>query len=129
MANRTILICGDRYWKDEKIIFLYVGTLPSDTRVITGGANGADKMAEKARVWHGLDGKVYNAKWHMFKKAAGPIRNRTMLKEENPYLVVAFHDNITTSTGTRSMLLMARKKGIQRQLRKSDGSVQREFKL
>ena len=127
--SKSIIICGDRYWTDEKSIFLYVGTLLPDTRVITGGANGADKMAEKARVWHGLDGKVYEANWTMFGKAAGPIRNRRMIKDESPYLVVAFHNNITRSRGTRDMLLKAKKKGIRYQLRNSIGDVEYNPKL
>ncbi len=122
--SKAIIICGDRSWKDEKTIFLYIGTLPSDVRVITGGAKGADAMAEKARIWHGLDGKVYDAKWHIFRKAAGPIRNRRMIKDENPYLIVAFHNNISRSKGTRDMLLQAKRKRIRYQLRKSDGSVE-----
>ena len=122
--SKAIIICGDRYWTDERIIYLYMDSLLPDVRIITGGANGADKMAEDLRQRLGLDGKVYNAKWHIFKKAAGPIRNRRMIEDENPYLVVGFHDNITRSRGTRDMLLQAKRKRIRYQLRKSDGSVE-----
>lgn len=127
--SKAIIICGDRHWEDEKTIFLYIGTLPPDTRVITGGAKGADTIAENTRVWHGLDGKVYPANWTMFGKAAGPIRNRRMMEDENPYLVVGFHNNISRSKGTRNMLLLAKRKRVRYQLRKTDGSVEDNPKL
>ena len=123
--SKTVLICGDRHWKDEETIFLYVGTLPSDTRVISGGAPGADTMAENTRQWHGLDGKVYDAKWDRYGRAAGPIRNQEMI-DKNPDLVVAFHDNISKSKGTIDTLRKARRRGIPYQIRKSDGSVEYE---
>lgn len=121
--SKAIIICGDRYWTNEGIIKEYVRSLPPDVRVITGGANGADYYAEKARKECGLDGKVYDAKWDMFGKAAGPIRNRRMIKDESPYLVVAFHNNIFRSKGTRDMLLQAKRKRIRYQLRDGIGGV------
>jgi hypothetical protein len=59
----------------------------------------------------GLEVRKYPAKWHTYGKAAGPIRNREMLKE-NPELVIAFHDDIKNSKGTKDMVTIAQKAGI-----------------
>ena len=127
--SKAIIICGDRHWKDVGIIDEYIRSLHSDTRVITGGGTGADTIAENARIKYGLDGEVYDANWTIFGRAAGPIRNRRMIINEFPYLIVGFHDNISRSRGTRDTLLRAKRRGIQYQIRKSDGSVEYEPKL
>ena len=127
--SKAIIICGDRHWSNEKIIEDFVYLLPPDVRVISGGAPGADYLAERARKKYNLDGKVYKANWTMFGKAAGPIRNRRMIEDESPYLVVAFHNYISRSRGTRDMLLKAKKKGIRYQLRNSIGDVEYNPKL
>ncbi|KKN01348.1 hypothetical protein LCGC14_1128740 [marine sediment metagenome] len=49
----------------------------------------------------------------MYGKAAGPIRNKQMLDEGQPHLVLAFHDNIEESTGTKDMVKQAAKRGIE----------------
>lgn len=127
--SKAVLICGDRYWKDEKTIEDFIRTLPSDARVITGGAKGADTIAENLRKKRGLDGKVYKAEWNILGNAAGPIRNRRMIMEERPYLVVAFHNKIFRSKGTIDTLRRARQRGIPSQLRKSDGSIKHDPKV
>ncbi len=121
--SKSIIICGDRNWTGRRTIYWFMEKLPSDVRIITGGAKGADAIAENIRVSLDLDGKVYPANWTMFGKAAGPIRNRRMIEDESPYLVVGFHDNISRSRGTKNMLLLAKKRKIRYQVRKMNGAV------
>lgn len=123
--NKTVLICGDRYWKDIETIEEFIKSLHPDTRIISGGARGADTIAECLRKKYDLDGQVYDAKWNRYGNAAGPIRNQKMI-DESPDLVVAFHNNISKSKGTIDTLRKARKRGIPYQVRKSDGSVEYE---
>jgi hypothetical protein len=46
------------------------------------------------------------------RRVAGPIRNQQMLDEGHPDLVIAFHDNMSESRGTRDMVGRAIKGGF-----------------
>ena len=58
--------------------------------MIAGGARGADTFAEEWAKAAGLPCTVYQAYWKGLGRKAGPIRNRRMLDEGLPDLVVAF---------------------------------------
>lgn len=53
----------------------------------------------------------YPADWSI-GRAAGPIRNKRMIVEGKPDLVVAFHDSLETSRRTRNMINQAISAGI-----------------
>jgi len=105
-----ILVCGDRYWKSKFIIKKYLEYF-NPSLVIEGGCKGADQIAAKAADELGIPVKPFPAKWGLYGKAAGPIRNRKML-DEKPDLVLAFHFEITESSGTADTLFEAEKRGI-----------------
>ncbi len=114
-----IIICGDRNWKDHQMIKQYISSLPKGTLIIQGECRGADLIAKASAKELGYPTTdKYAADWQLYdslgypKGAAGPIRNRKML-EEKPDLVVAFHDNIDTSKGTKDMLSAAKKSGVK----------------
>lgn len=115
-----ILICGDRKWNDEQTIinhlFPYIMRRPI---VIHGNAKGADIIGAHVAEVFGLTVKPFRADWENHKKSAGPIRNRVML-ELKPDLVLAFHNNIEESRGTKDMVTIARKAGIEVQVIKSE---------
>jgi hypothetical protein len=58
--------------------------------IIQGEAVGADSWAKKWAEINSVECRGYPANWDEHKKAAGPIRNKRMLTEENPDLVIAF---------------------------------------
>lgn len=60
----------------------------------------------------GIPVEHYPADWDQFQKRAGYIRNQQMLDEGKPHLVVAFHSNLQDSKGTRNMVEIARKAGV-----------------
>lgn len=110
-----VLVCGDRNWADR--VFLYVKLnelhrVKPITCVIDGGARGADTMAYEWAKEHNIKTERYFANWEKHGRAAGPIRNNKMLKEGKPECVVAFHDNIPDSKGTKNMLELAKADGI-----------------
>lgn len=135
-----VLICGDRKWGfnddyEYKMIHDQLVWLQSihgdDLVIITGGANGADSFAkwtceslgikciEYKAAWSCLDdscesidddGNVHHRDVH--GRAAGPIRNKKMLDEGQPDLVMAFHNDITKSKGTKNMIQQAKKAGV-----------------
>lgn len=107
-----VLVCGDRKWTDYKLILTVLEMLKPDV-VIEGECRGADLLSKRAAIELGIPVEAYPADWKMYGKAAGPIRNRQMLKEGKPNLVVAFHDDINHSSGTKNMVNIAKKAGTK----------------
>jgi hypothetical protein len=110
-------MCGDRNWKNANALldaFVDLKLAP-DTVVIHGGANGADKMAGYVAKKLGLTVEVFEADWQRYGRAAGPIRNKEMLAS-GVDLVVAFHEDISSSKGTVDMMSRAIKAGIKTML-------------
>lgn len=108
-----ILCCGDREWRNEARVEAILSALPPGTVIVHGDQRGADRIAGK--VGHALGFVVHAcpAEWDRYGKAAGPIRNRAMLAlHQDVELVIAFHDSIETSKGTRDMLGVATDRGI-----------------
>lgn len=107
-----ILICGSRNYTNWAKILNYVKSLPKDTVIIEGEAKGADTLARLAAEECGLKVERYPANWNEYGKAAGQIRNRQMLNEGKPDLVVAFSDDLDNSKGTKNMVSIAKSAGI-----------------
>lgn len=103
-----VLVCGDRHWNDYKIIRRELLNFPKGTVVIHGNAKGADSIAGAITLELGLKEEKYDAEWDIYGKAAGPIRNRRMLHEGEPDVVLAFHKDIESSKGTKDMVSIAR---------------------
>ncbi len=113
-----ILICGSRYYKDFQKIRDYLKNLKQQTKekitVIEGGAKGADILARKSCKELEIEFKEYKANWKKYGKYAGPKRNQKML-DDNPDIkkVVAFHEDLEKSKGTKNMIKKAKKKNIK----------------
>lgn len=114
-----VLVSGDRNYRRMDIIERELKKFPGDTIVIHGAASGADTLAGFVAERIGLkvinDGKGFPADWKRYGRAAGPVRNKQMLDEGKPDLILAFHDDIKDSRGTKDMInrgVKARKKVI-----------------
>ena len=110
-APLKVLICGDREWGNAETIMARMKLLPKDSVIIEGEARGADKIAGECAGTLGLDVRKFPADWDKHGKAAGPIRNRQML-DQQPDLVIAFHENLDKSKGTADTVREAKKRGI-----------------
>ena len=108
-AVRKLLVTGDRNWDDiPRIVEALRGYRPG-TVLVHGACQGADIICAAVAETLGFEVRPYSADWDRYKKAAGPIRNREMLtKEHRPEepidLVLAFHNDIDSSSGTADML-------------------------
>ncbi len=113
--NEKALICGDRNWTDRDSIRLWIAKLQDMgyNTIIEGESRGADTIASEEAKLAGMNVLRFPAKWSEYGKAAGPVRNRQMLSEGKPNLVVAFHNNIENSKGTKNMCEQAKAKGIE----------------
>lgn len=111
-----VLVCGDRNWKNPEPIAHRLTQLLDETdefiTVIHGAARGADTLGGQIASSLGLKVVAVPAEWQRFGRSAGPIRNQAMLVM-GPDLVLAFHENIEQSKGTRDMVTRARKAGIE----------------
>lgn len=120
-----ILVCGDRNYTDwaafeeelrEWLIeepHCWINCAkPSEITIIEGGARGVDTLAKEFAIKYGMAVKEYPADWDKYGKAAGPIRNKQMLDEGKPDLVIAFL-NSQHSRGTKNMIEQATKAGIE----------------
>ena len=109
-----VLICGDRDWIDAGMIrrmLAFIGPKNIEC-VIEGESKGADRIARREAIILGIEVKRFYADWLQYGPSAGPIRNRRMLKEGCPTQVIAFHDDIENSKGTKDMLNAAHAAGI-----------------
>ncbi len=114
--GRRVLVCGDRWWNDREMIRRWMHDKNKEdpiTMLIEGEAKGADKIAREIAEEMGIPVAPYPAKWDLYKKAAGAIRNTQMLQEGQPHLVGAFHDELwDKSRGTKDMIEKAAKARI-----------------
>jgi len=112
---RRILVCGGVTFADEELLTETLDRVIADEKVmiVSGGAKGADALAEKYAKDRNIKIKVFPAEWKKYGKGAGPIRNRQMLdfvsQKESP-LVVAFWNG--KSRGTKNTIETARKMEI-----------------
>jgi hypothetical protein len=112
-----VLITGSRNWTNEGAIRRELSKLPQGTRIIHGGCRtGADAIADRVAAELGFILNVYPEDWSI-GKAAGPIRNSRMIKEEHEPddpidLCLAFTLDVSRSRGTRDCVAKARAAGI-----------------
>lgn len=123
-----VVVCGSRNWSHRPIIDArldrLLDELPRGDRLVIfeGGAKGADRMARewaKSKAFlfrHDDDDRVsvttFFADWKRYGTNAGPIRNQRMLNAE-PDRVLAFHEAIAESRGTRDILNQASSRNIR----------------
>jgi hypothetical protein len=132
VTNICIIATGDRYgvfaeWRQVVTdAFRDPGRrgrtgvlLHGDSTPVRKGAMGCDKIAAKIAGMHGWAVVPVPAMWDDQGKAAGPIRNRRMLKiglalQEQGYelRVYAFHDYLANSKGTLNMVELAEGEGV-----------------
>ena len=104
-----VLVCGGRDYNNQERVFAVLDEI-NPTFIIEGGARGADTLAW---LWarRRLDPdqrQQFQARWDQHGKAAGAIRNRQMLEEGKPDLVVAFPGG----KGTADMIRQAKRAGV-----------------
>lgn len=112
--SHKIIISGDREWTGPELehrLRTLFSILPKDYEIIHGACKGVDLTAEKIAQECGFKTKAFPADWNKYGRAAGPIRNSQMLKE-NPITVYLFHQHFERSKGTRSMYELAKKARI-----------------
>lgn len=112
-----VLVCGGRMFgvKDEARRLLMFRTLAAlherhrFTEILEGGAPGADASAATFGRLNDIRVRTFKADWDAHGRAAGPIRNRRMMEEGKPELVIAFPGG----RGTADMVEVAKEAGVK----------------
>lgn len=110
-----ILICGGRNyngdvpWNHVMSVLARIHRDSPISAIIQGGASGADLLARCWAEMYGVKCITVPALWDEHGKAAGPIRNKRMLVDFKPDLVVAFPGG----RGTADMVRQAQEAGVK----------------
>jgi len=80
------------------------------TKIVSGGAKGADKLAEKFADFFEIEKEIYHADWNKHGRSAGYIRNKDIIK--NSDIVVAFWDGESKGTKHAIDLVLKYKKEL-----------------
>lgn len=106
-----VLVCGGRDYSDRQYLWGFLDEYgpPEITEIVSGMANGADTLAAGWAIRNGLKLHKFPAIWAMYGKSAGMIRNRQMLVEGKPDLVLAFPGGV----GTKNMVSLAKEAGVK----------------
>jgi len=96
----------DKYGLMEEVALNYINS--EYTTIISGGAKGADRLAERLALHLDLDMIVHKAHWELYGKRAGPIRNQKIVDDSDALL--AFPSK--AGRGTQITIDMAKRKGI-----------------
>ena len=104
-----ILVCGGRdytdFWKVDQVLDNYYSVI---RLLIHGAARGADSLAEEWAKDREVPYLGIPAKWKLYGKKAGYLRNKEMLTW-HPNLVIAFPGN----KGTANMIKLAEEAGVE----------------
>lgn len=116
-----VLVCGDRNWYDQALIDTALDALHASSKgpisvIIEGEARGADKMGRSWAERRNVLCLPFPADWRRYGKAAGHVRNKQQFDEGKPDLVLAFHDDIAGSKGTKHMVNYAKSQGCLTQI-------------
>lgn len=105
--EQRVLVCGGRDYVDEGTLSSVLDQAHAANPIallIHGACAGADMLAEMWAGRAGVKTAPFPADWDAYGKSAGPIRNRKMLDEGKPHLVIAFPGG----RGTRNMVEQAK---------------------
>ena len=107
-----VIIAGGRDFKNYELLKEKCQKILANQKeviIISGGANGADKLGEQYAQEYGHKVEKFLADWDKFGKSAGYIRNKEMA--DNADALIAFWDGV--SKGTKHMIDLAKEKELK----------------
>ena len=106
-VNMKLAIVGSRSFTNYELLQINLlrlfPVLPSE--IISGGAMGADTLAERFATAHAIKLTVHDAAWSSYGRRAGYLRNETIVQAAD--VIVAFWDG--KSPGTKLTIDLARR--------------------
>ena len=113
MENYFVIVAGGRDFNDYELMkskldfYLSEKSKTHNIVIISGTANGADKLGERYALEHDYKIWRFPADWSLGRKA-GPIRNEKM--SENANACIVFWDG--QSRGSKNMIENAKRKNL-----------------
>jgi len=110
-----VLVCGGRDYTDWEYVYRILDLVHASveiTKIIHGGARGADSLAGSWAVKESIETEVYiiaNHDWAEHGKKAGILRNQKMLDASQPDIVIAFPGK----SGTAHMVKISKEAGYK----------------
>ena len=106
----NIGIVGTRTFNNFELFENYINNFISEkdytiNNIISGGAYGADKLAEIYAKKYGYKMIIHYPEWDKYGKSAGYIRNKLIINDSD--IIIAFWDN--KSKGTKLSIDLAKK--------------------
>lgn len=100
-----VIVAGSRDIKNYRLVKDFIdGTITESgieiTEIVSGASEGVDRAGERWAKENNVPIKQFKAKWSMFGKRAGPLRNKEMAQYADA--VIAIWD--LQSRGTRNMI-------------------------
>jgi hypothetical protein len=113
MTGLRVIVCGGRDYNDRISLYEALDQIviehgPIDV-LIHGNQRGADTLADAWARSRGVTPVGVPADWQRYGKSAGPVRNRRMITEHGPDLVIAFPGG----RGTANMIGLAHEAEIK----------------
>lgn len=106
-----ILVCGSRTWTDvDKIKKVLLEYAKRGTRIIQGGAKGADQIALTTAINLSMECSTFLPNYDRYPTAKAPLMRNLEMLDQEPDLVIAFQ--VGKSRGTQHTINHARKRGI-----------------
>lgn len=113
-----LIIAGGRDFDDYEALCKTCDSLlvniTDEIEIVSGNANGADKLGERYAKDKGYNVTLFKAEWNVFGNSAGYMRNRDMAEYADA--LIAFWDG--KSKGTGHMIDLANKCGIKVRVRR-----------
>ncbi len=104
-----IAVVGSRGFNDYDYMTSILNNIEGITLIVSGGAPGADHLAEMYADQNNINKLILKADWGKYGKSAGMIRNKDIV--DNAEYIIAFWDGV--SKGTKNSIERARKAGKQ----------------
>jgi hypothetical protein len=106
---KKVIIAGSRSFNDYELLkercdYWLGNEIKIDLQILSGTANGADKLGEKYALERGYKVIKFPADWETYGKKAGYLRNKEMAKVGD--ILIAFWDG--KSKGTKHMIDLAK---------------------
>ena len=111
ISPHKIAIVGSRHFPALHLVEMFVGDLPQNSIVISGGAAGVDASAAQAATARNMETMVFNADWEEHGRKAGPLRNIQIVDACDS--AVAFWDGQSRGTLHTIMTALGQGKPVQ----------------
>jgi hypothetical protein len=107
-----VIIAGGRDFSNFRLlckVCMHMLKNKINVEIVSGAANGADKLGEKFAKFMGYEVKQFPANWDVYGKRAGLVRNEEMAQYADS--LIAFWDE--SSKGTKHMIDLAEKRNLK----------------